>query len=163
MRKQTIYGLLFFANLAFCLAATPSAIAASEEEEVLQVIINQDKAMNTSDFELLSSLWWHSPKTSFFGPIKKGSFLCQGWEAIAKVLKETLNVPAGTYDFHLRHPQVTMLGDDSAIITLYHVRVRTDPETKERAIGTDRFTNVLQKIDGKWLIVHCHISNFPEE
>ena len=69
MRKQTIYGLLFFANLAFCLSATSSAIAASAEEEVLQVIINQDKAMNTSDIELLSSLWWHSPKTSFFGPV----------------------------------------------------------------------------------------------
>ena len=161
--KKNIYGLLFFATLAFSLSATPSAIAASAEEEVLQVVINQDKAMNTSDFELLSSLWWHSPKTSFFGPIKKGSFLSQGWEAIAKLLKETLDVPAGTYNFHLRHPQVTMLGDNAAVITLYHVRVMTDPETKEKVIGTDRFTNVLQKIDGKWLIVHCHISDFPIE
>jgi ketosteroid isomerase-like protein len=161
MRKQNIYGPLFFLTLVFCLSWTPSAIAASPEEEVLQVIINQDNAMNTSDFELLSSLWWHSPKASFFGPIKKGSFLSQGWEEIAKLLKETLDVPAGTYNFLLRHPQVTMLGDNAAVITLYHVRVRTDPETKEKAIGTDRFTNVLQKIDGKWLIVHCHISDFP--
>ena len=163
MRKQTVYGLLCFFTLAFCLSATPSAIAASAEEEVLQVAINQDKAMNTSDFELLSSLWWHSPKTSFFGPIKKGAFLYQGWEAIGKLLKETLNVPEGTYNFTLHHPKVTMLGDNAAVTTTYHTSVRTDPETKEQTIGHDRFTMVLQKIDGKWLIVHNHISYLPVE
>ena len=161
MRIKIVHGLLFFVALAFCLIMTSAVMAASAEEEIFQLMKKNDIAMNTSDFDLMSTLWWQSPKTSFFGPIKKGSFLTQGWESLARVLKDTMSVPSGTVDFHMRHPVITMLGDNAAFGTLYHIRIMNDPKTKERIIGSDRFTYVFQKINGKWLIIHCHISEFP--
>jgi len=68
MRKKTIYGLLFIATLVFCLSVALSAKAASDEEEVLQVMTDWFKAFNTNDYDLMSSLHWHSPEISYFGP-----------------------------------------------------------------------------------------------
>jgi hypothetical protein len=66
MRTRSILGLLVCMCLVLCLYMTPSANAASAEEEVLQVAINYVKADNTNDFKLMDSLFWHSPKTISF-------------------------------------------------------------------------------------------------
>lgn len=161
MRTKIVHGLLFLVTLAFCLIMASTVTAASAEEEILQLMKKNDIAMNTSDFDLVSTLWWQSPEISFWGPIKKGSFLIQGWESLARVLKDTMAVPSGTVDFQMRHPEITVLCDNAAFGTLYHIRIMNDPKTKERIIGSDRFTYIFQKINGKWLIVHCHISEFP--
>ena len=57
MRKRTIYGLLFIVTLVFCLSVTPSATAASAEEEVLQVATTFVKAFNNNDYKSIYSLF----------------------------------------------------------------------------------------------------------
>jgi hypothetical protein len=96
MRTRTFVGLLLCIALLLCLYVTPSANAATAEEEVFQVVTNWTKAMNTSDFELWSSLWWKSPKTTSFGPPKSMAFLIQGNDSIVNNLKELLGYPQGT-------------------------------------------------------------------
>lgn len=163
MRKKTIYGLLCVVTLAFCLAFAPSSTAASTEEEVLQVAENFAKAMNTADFDLMSSLWWHSPKTTHFAPFKVSPFLTQGWEALEIWWKTYLGFPAGTFICSIHNPQVTMLEDNIAIITFYQTFVGNPPVVKEQSIAQVRGTFVVQKIGGKWLIVHEHSSGLPVE
>lgn len=166
MRNKTIYGLSIIVTLVFCLSVAPSATAASEEEEVLQVQTNFIKAVSTGDFALMSSLYWHSSKTSQFPP-GSPSFLIQGWEeSFEKYWKSSLGFPEGTstvtsMTFH--HPQVTMLKDDVAVINGYENLVNTDPTTNEETITQIRITRIVQKIGGKWLIVHDHGSSFPSE
>jgi uncharacterized protein (TIGR02246 family) len=161
MRGKIISWVLLLPAIVFCLYFTPSASAASAEEEVLKVLEDGFKALNTSNGALLSSLWSHSNKVSMFGPDKSSPFLTQGWEEIDKGIKAMTNTPAGTYNFSVHNPQVTILGDNAAITTAYVTLVYTDPTTKAQTISQARQTLVYQKTDGKWLIVHNHTSEFP--
>jgi hypothetical protein len=152
MRTKTFVGLLSCIALALCLYGTPAANAASAEEEVLQVEINWVKAMNTSNYDLISTLYWRSPKITSFPP---NSFLYQGWDTlIADNFKRSSSGTPTTWSLH--HPQVMMLTDNVAVLTGYHRVVGIDPATKAETETHLRFTRVVQKIDGKWLIVHDH-------
>lgn len=162
MRTKTTFALIIIAAMALCLSVSQPAIA-SDEEDVLQVMTNWYKAFNTSDYELMASLHWDSSNLTKFGPWKAEPFLTEGWESIGADWKSGLDVPPGTYVNTMHHPQVTMLGNNVAIITCYNVQTYTDPTTKEQTVGQARGTFVVQKIGGKWLIVHEHSSLLPTE
>ena len=163
MKRHTIYGLLIIVALVFCLSAAPSANAASDEEEVLQVITDWFKAFNTNDYELMSSIHWHSPDMSFFGPDINYSFLVNGWDRIAEVFKSAFEEPVGTYSLSYHNPQVTMLDDNVAVVTLYEIFTNNPPLVAEQQITQQRGTLVVKKIKGKWQLVHLHWSIFPTE
>jgi len=162
MRTKTIYGLLISITVALCLYTTTFSNAATTEEEVLQVETNFVKAHNTNDYELMCSLYWKSPKTSCFVPPQDNPFLIQGSEEVENGWKFLTEIPKGTFAISLHHPQVTMIKDDVAVITSYNNVVYTDPTTKVQTIDHIRHTAVVQKIGGKWLIVHDHGSNLSE-
>jgi len=162
MRTKTMFALVIVAIMALCLTVSQPAIA-SDEEDVLQVATNFAKAFSTSDYELMSSLFSHSQKTTEFTPFAEGAFLAQGWEGIGAGYKSVFVVPAGTYLIVPHNPQVTMLGKDAAVVTQYLIGTYTDPATKQQDVAQFRQTLAIQKIDGKWLIVHNNIALFPTE
>jgi ketosteroid isomerase-like protein len=161
MRTKTLIGCLTCIALAFCLYTAPSASAATPEDEVLKVVDNWYKAFNTSDFELMSSVYLQSPQLSEFGPSPEGAFLAQGWEMVEAGWKTTFELPKGTYILSPHNQQVTMIGKDVAIAAQYTIATYTDPSTKKQTIHQVRQTLVFQKIGGKWLIVHQHASDLP--
>jgi len=165
MKTKTIVGLLLCIVLALCIYFTPFANAASAEEEVLQVMTNFHKAFSDGDLALMCSLHWQSPKITKFTPSKGGAFLAQGWEAVKEGWEDTLRseYPKGTYANSLSNPWVTMLGDNAAVITGYFILTINPPAVKEQSINQIRQTLVVQKISGKWLIVHEHSSMLPVE
>jgi ketosteroid isomerase-like protein len=158
MRSKILYGFMIAFILCLSLYEAPSASAASAEEEVLQVENNWIKAFNTMDFGLMSSLYWRSSKTSSFPP---NELLYQGWDHTSSMLKGNFQSPAGTLAWTLHNPQITMLPDNIAILTEYHILISTDPKTNAQTVDQLRVTRVMQKIDGKWLIVHDHGSGLP--
>jgi len=151
MRTKTLFGLLLFVCLIFCFVVIPSANAASAEDDVLQVATNFVKAMNENNSDLVSSLWLKSPKTSYFNP--SGKFLTIGWMT---------NTPGGGEMFSLSHPRVTMLGDNAAIITGYFTIMKLNEATKQLSSEDLKETLVVEKNQGKWLIVHEHSSFLPK-
>ena len=161
MRTKTFIGFLTGMALVLLLCVTPCANAASAEEEVLQVMTNWFKAYNTNNADLMASLYWNSPKLTAFCPDLSSAFLIQGWELNAAGWKPIEKDPIGTYVNKPSHIQVTMLTDNVAIITGYNTETYTDPTTKAQSIYHARGTFVVQKIDGKWLIVHEHSSTLP--
>lgn len=163
MKKQIIFTLLVSVTLMFCICITPSVTAASDEEEVLQVASNFVNAFNNCDLGLMSSLYWHSSKTSEFHPTTGYPFLFQGWEVIEKNWKSTFEFPIGTIIVAFHNLQVVMLDTNVAIVTGYTNAIVNPPAVKEQSISQIRTTFVVQKIDRKWLIVHHHSSNFPTE
>lgn len=165
MKTITTVVLMIIVTLVFCLAITPSANAASEEEEISQVATKFVKAFNTGDLDLMCSLHWHSPKTTKFTPSEGGAFLTQGWEAIEEGWKETLNpeYPEGSYNGSSHNTQVTILEDNMAIITGYMILTINPPAATEQITELMRQTLVVQKTAGKWLIVHEHTSRLPVE
>jgi hypothetical protein len=149
--------------LVLCLYVAPAANAASaDEEEVMKVVINFNTALNTLDYNLMSSLWWHSPKVSSYEPSTGYPFLYEGWDEIGAYWKANLapsDVITNVQTLH--QPKVTMLTNDVAVTTTYANNVYTDPKTKEQTIGQLRQSLVVQKINGKWLIVFHHCSGLP--
>lgn len=163
MKTKTMFVLMVMSALAFCLAISQPAIAASDEDEVLQVAANFSEAFNDADFELMTSLYWHSPKLSEFTPSPAGAFLAQGWDGIGTGWKTTFELPAGTYMTSTHNQQATMLRNDVGMVTQYMIITYTDPATKAQEVHQVRQTLVIQKIGGKWVIVHHHSSEFPTE
>jgi hypothetical protein len=163
MRTRTFVGLLSCMALVLCLYVTPSSNAASaDEEEVMKVVTNFNTALNTLDYNLMSSLWWHSPKVSSYEPSTGFPFLYQGWDEIGVFWKANLapsDVITNVQTLH--QSQVTMLTNDVAVTTTYANNVYTDPKTKEQTISQLRQSLVVQKINGKWLIVFHHCSGLP--
>lgn len=154
MRKLAVLSVCF--ALVFCVSFTSSATA-SDEDDVLKVMNSWFEAFNACDGDKISALYLNSDKTTSFGPDTGAAFLSQGEQ------KWTFDVPPGTYMNTNHHPQVTLLGKDVAIFTNYNTSVYTDPATKAQSISQVRGTFVLQKIGGKWLIVHEHSSLLPTE
>jgi uncharacterized protein (TIGR02246 family) len=161
MKRHTI--LLLSLLLVLCLSAAPSAMAASAEDEVLQVLQNFDKAVNTADLELMASLYWQSPKYSGFGPPKRLAYLSQGWEKDREMWRKMFEYPKGTYQSSSHNTQVLMLGDNAAVIAGYSTITFFPPAVKEETSELLRFTTVVQKIGGKWVIVHGHTSLLPTQ
>ncbi len=164
MRIQILSGLLLSVIPVFFLSMAPSAAAASPEDEALQVFADFTRAINTADFELAESLYRHSAETSQFLDAAGMPFLYQGWEAIENNLKPFfvyLKASQGANSFSMHHSQAVMLGDSGAVVTGYHNWVSTDPATQQTTRSQIRVTLALQKISGKWLIVHEHASAFP--
>lgn len=161
MRTKTFIGILSCIAFVLCLYVTPSVNAASSEEEVIQVASNFIKAFNDCDFGLMSSIWWHSPKASEIPPTTGYPFVNQGWSGIEKWWKETFKYPIGTIILTLHNPQAIMLDNNIAVVTGYENVIVNPPAVKEQSISQVRQTLVVQKIDGKWLIVHHHSSGFP--
>ena len=163
MRTKGILGLLISIALVFSLSFAQPVNAASAEEEALQVATSFIKAFNDCDLGLLSSIWWHSPKASEIAPTTGYPFVNQGWEGIEKWWKSTFEYPIGTIILTLHNPQAVMLDNNIAVVTGYENVIVNPPAVKEQSITQVRTTLVVQKIDGKWLIVHHHSSNFPLE
>lgn len=163
MKAKAMFGLVFIAALTLCLSMVQPAIAASDEEEIIQVMENFSKAFNTSDLELMLSLHWKSPNISKLTPSAGGAFLAQGWEAVEEGWKGTLGQPAGTYITTLHHPQVTILEKNIALITGYLLMTVNPPAATEQTMNQLRQTLVVQKVGGKWLIVYEHTSMLPIE
>lgn len=165
MKRRTIVALLSCIALALSLYVTPSASAASAEEEVLQVAKTFVKAFNTNDYKLIYSLYLQSPKTSKFIINKAGAFLYQGWEEIGEQCKSALNPenPQGTFYVTLHNPQVNTLTDNVAVITGYLILTVNPPVSKDQTIIQSRLTFVVQKVGEKWYIAHEHSSAFPTE
>ena len=156
-------GDTFIFSLALCFSVAPMATAASDEEEVLQVELNFIKAYMAKDFKQISSLYLHSSKTSTFNPGGQ-SLLFKGWdESLKERWKGDFASQTNDVEISFLHPQVTMITDDVAVLTGYESVISTNPTTKEATTSHNRLTRVVQRIKGKWLIVHDHVTTFTIE
>jgi len=139
---------------------------ASDEDDVLQLQANFLKANSTGDYALMSTLYWHSPKTLAFSP-GNPPLLMEGWEqSIEKYWKNSSTSSTEstiTTTALFLHPKVTFLKDDIAVINGYEYFEETDSKTNEVTTAQVRVTRIVQKIGGKWLIVNEHASLLPEE
>lgn len=163
MKKLAILSVVF--TLVFFFAVSATSMAASDEEEIIEVMKNFSTAFNTSDSELMLSLHWKSPELSKFTPYKTtiGAFLAQGREKIENDWKTTLDQPEGTFVTTLSKPQVVFHEGDFAVACGYLAMTINPPAVTEPTANTLRQTLVLYKVGGKWLIVHEHTSILPVE
>jgi uncharacterized protein (TIGR02246 family) len=145
-------------SVLFVTVAYAGEALSGPEAEVLEVERNWLTAFNTMDFDLMASVYHHGPETVSYSPNSETPFL--GWDAIVDGLKGYFDAPPGTYSWTMDDEQVTMLSGDVAIIHGTHTVVDR-PAGGQEMTGKHLFTRIVQKIGGRWLIVHEHESHIP--
>ena len=131
-----------------------AAIKAEVEATVRQL----GQALNTSDGVLFDSLWLQSDKTTYFSG--RQPFRVDGWPDVRQPWAGLLSLPPGNVFVVVRQQRIDLLGDDVALRT-GHFIITIQPPGGERTTINGRFSRVMQKVDGKWLIVHGHTSALP--
>ena len=159
MKKFTV--LMIIVSFMLCFSISPAA--ASDEDAIMQLMSDYFKAWNTNDNKLMASVHWKSPDFSFFGPNKDTSFFIKGWDETAELFKTTFESPIGTYTLTYHDPQVLMLENNVALVTLYTIWNINNTDTNVQEIQQIRGTQVVKKLNGKWHIVHVHWSILPTE
>ncbi len=127
--------------------------------EVSATLRQFGQALGTADAELLASLFLQSEKTNSFSSYEP--LRINGWPAVEGSFKGLLSLPPGSVSLVPRQGRIDLLGHDAALWTGHFILNVRPPEESPQSVN-GRFTSVLQKADGKWLIVHMHTSALPE-
>ncbi len=117
------------------------------------------QALGTADAELLASLFLQSEKTNSFSSSEP--LRINGWSEVEGSFKGLLSLPPGSVSLVPRQGRIDLLGDNAALWTGHFILNIRPPEGSPQTVN-GRFTSVLQKVDGKWLIVHMHTSAVPQ-
>jgi len=123
------------------------------ESAIRALLTAQGQAWNRGDLDGYLSGFWHDPSTrQIFNDVE-----IVGFEAIeARLRARYAGAPdMGTISFS--DLEVVALGPDGAVATAAWSFAHGDT----KLLG--RFTLVLRKVDGRWLIVHDHSSAYPAE
>jgi len=161
MRK--LIGLAIVLGLALALLSSPVVTASTEVEELLPRLAKFEQAMETGDLEAFTDLFWHDERLTVFWPEAETAFRIDGWSQMQSVLKGFTDfvskLPPGAFNIESRQPSINVM-EDVAITTGYWVGTMLAPEGDSQVM-LGRCTLVWKKIEGKWVIIHCHESFFP--
>lgn len=127
--------------------------------EVKATVLQFGQALGTADAELLASLFLQSEKTNSFSTSEP--LRINGWSEVQGSFKGLLSLPPGSVSLVPRQGRIDLLGNDAALWTGHFILNVRPPEESPQSVN-GRFTSVLQKADGKWLIVHMHTSAVPQ-
>ncbi len=143
------------------LSATATAQTADEDAlkaEVAAATAQYVQAFNTSDIDLLDTVSLQSDKATHISPTEP--FRIDGWTDVRRALAGELSLPPGSFSLVPRQSRIDLIGDDVALWTGHFILNIRPPEGSPQTVN-GRLTSVLQKVDGKWLIVHIHSSALP--
>lgn len=144
------------------LSATATAQSADEDAIKAEVLANTGQfveAFNTSDIDLLETLFINSDKTTWISAL--APFRVDGWDDVRSgVFARLLSLPPGAVNLVIRQPRIDLLGENAALAT-GHFIINIRPPGAEPITLNGRFTAVFEKVDGKWLRVHGHTSALP--
>ncbi|MEX0720578.1 MAG: nuclear transport factor 2 family protein [Balneolaceae bacterium] len=125
-----------------------------EKEQIIQAWEQGGNALENNDWETYSEYWAHTDYIQIIHP-KEKEWL-QGWDIIGQsykdFLEQGLNIQAESSDVNI---QISS-GAKMAWLTC---------KTKIKMIAEDTLefeswqTNIFEKIEGEWRLVHGHASN----
>jgi uncharacterized protein (TIGR02246 family) len=129
----------------------PTTIAARDDAQIRACIDASAQALRAKDIDALMA--YYSPDVVTFDlmPLQR-----QGAAAYRKNFEAWFASVQGPIDFEIRDLRITM-GDDVAFCR-YLGWVKSTRATGEKADYRVRVTAGLQKINGRWLISHEHVS-----
>ncbi len=154
--------LVAVGGFLWVLSATATAQTADEETLKAEVAALTDKfvtAFNTSDMDLLDTLFLQSDKTTWISLSQP--FRVDGWTDVRSSVFGFLALPPGAINLALRQSRIEILGDDAAVSNGHFILTLRVPGTETRTINA-RFMSVREKIDGTWYYVSGHTSALPD-
>ncbi len=120
-----------------------------EQEEVAQANLEFYRAFESLDINKMEKVWLNE---SYVRCIHPGWALLTGWD---NVITSWRNIFQNTKEMHFRLTEVTVhVRGSLAWLTLYENI--TSRVGEDNAAGVILTTNVFEKWDGKWWIIHHH-------
>ncbi len=129
---------------------------AKEKEKVALVLEKYVLANERQDVDLLKEVWSNDPDIVVIGT--NSDEILEGWDQIKAVLEKQFKTFSDTY-ISVRDQIIHV--DDTGNTAWFSEILNYNYIYKGKALQYEglRFTGVLRKIDGDWLIVQSHISS----
>lgn len=146
-----ITSLLVFILVAILIPPLAQADSADEIRAAQNSIAAGAEARN---LDQIMSNYWHSQKLFVFDVYPPRQYV--GWDAFRKDWHDFLAAYKGPITYQMQEMYVDTDGKYGYIHVIEHIAGTTD-EGKATVINM-RVTELYQKMNGKWLIVHEHAS-----
>lgn len=152
--KGAICTLVVAVLIAVAPGQTSKSSGGSDEAAIRTLEQNFAQAVKAKDVNKIMNVYEHSPKLVVFDVIPPREYA--GWDAYKKDWQDFLSSFQEPITFEISGLNVTAVGDLGYGYSFQRVAGKS---TDGSAVNmTVRVTDVYRKIDGKWLVVHEHIS-----
>ena len=148
-----------FALASFFMLLSPCVFAATANETALRETIRQmDDAFNAHNSERFLSFYVPDPDSIYFEAEK--SLQIKGIDGMKQYAKTLMDPRWQMY----QHTTIESLAVDQrlAVIVCIQKAGWIDPDKKIEQTQMGRFTYVLKKVDGRWLVWHEH-NSLPDD
>lgn len=153
MRKIQV--ILLFLLLIVISSCVQQVDFDAEKEQVNTVLNINIKASETKDIAAISNVYAHDSDMIVFGTDLAERFV--GWENLEKALKEMFAAfDDASYEVSNKTIKIGKSGDVAWFTEIQDIKLIVNEEQLE--IKNARHTGVLEKRDGKWVIVQSHFS-----
>lgn len=143
MKKLAILCLL----LAACTPKKIMSDPATDEQAIRQVLADQQKAWNNGDIDTFMNGYWKSDSLLFVG-----QKIARGWDSTLVRYHRSYPDRKAMGQLTFTFDRFDRISADSYVITGKYLLVR------EHDQPTGYFTLVVQRRDGRWVIIHDHTS-----
>jgi len=131
---------------------------ADDRADVLAANQAVSAAFSTLDIKTFDPLWAHDNDVTIIHPVSKAVLV--GWEAVRKSWAEGTLTRYKEISVSMDNPNITVTNNVALVVGIEKVRgTRVNGDAAEFSALT---TNVFEKRDGRWLIVHHHASRMPQ-
>jgi uncharacterized protein (TIGR02246 family) len=116
--------------------------------EIRAILDAQAEAWNRGDLDAFMETYWKSPELTFSG----GGETTRGWQATLDRYRTRYATRAAMGNLRFDDFELKELGESAALVLgTWHLK-------NDKGTPHGNFSLVLQKLDGKWVIVHDHSS-----
>jgi ketosteroid isomerase-like protein len=139
-------------------AMGPDSASGGPEAEIEAMLLASATSWNGGDLDGFMDDYRRSADLTFSG----GTGVTRGWEDLRTRYLETYWAPDAVRDsLRFEGIEVVELGDQHALALGQYVLFR--PEEDGAVTSSGFFSLVLQRVDGRWEILHDHTSATPED
>jgi len=130
---------------------------ADDRADVLAANQTMDAAFSKVDIKAFDPLWAHDDTVTAIHPSSKVAVV--GWTAVRKSWAEGTLSRYKEISVTMENPSISVANNVALVVGIERVRgTRMNGDVAEFSALT---TNVYEKRDGRWLMVHHHASRMP--
>ncbi len=131
---------------------------ADDKAEVLAANRAVSAAFSTLDIKAFDPLWAHDDSVTIIHPVSKAVLV--GWEAVRKSWADGTLSRYKEITIAMDDPSISVSNNVALVVGIEKVRgIRVNGDAAEFSALT---TNVYEKRNGHWLMVHHHASRMPQ-
>ena len=150
--------VLFAAIVAVAAPVISQTPADSDTQAIERLISDYAKSVSLADTALAERLWQNADSVTFIHPLGHE----RGWPAIKKNVYENLmGALFSVRDLKIERPSIHVSGN-SGWSEFYWTFNATLKENGSPVVTRGRETQIYQRENGQWRIVHVHYSGMPE-